>query len=249
MAYNLKKLGLRRSAPDARDRLYTSADFNPKKLVDLREWDSDMEDQENLGSCVGHAITTAYEVMLRIQYPDKFVELSRLFVYYNARLLENSVNEDVGATMRKALKGTEKYGLCTEALWPYDPAKFTVEPPDKCYVDGLTRTVRNYRSLDNSEDMFKVLGDNTPVLIGCSVYDSFYDVDINNPIIPLPTTNDNYAGEHAMCVLGYDLEKKLFLIKNSFGTSWGFEGYAWLPFKYTKEQVFERWCFDINLKK
>lgn len=243
------RLGLRRSAPDSRDRKFSAAETKPRDLVDLREWDSQMEDQGDLGSCVGHAITSAYEVMLKRQYPDQFVELSRLFVYYNARLLEESINEDVGATLRKALKSTERYGICSETLWPYDIAKFTVEPTEQCYEDGLTRTIKNYRALAHTEDAIKVLNADTPVIIGCSIYDSFYDVDVSNPIVPMPNSYDNYSGEHAICVLGYDLEKRLFLIKNSFGTNWGYQGYAWMPFRYAKDYVFERWCFDIVVKK
>ena len=94
----------------------------------MRKWDSVIEDQGDLGSCVGNAITNAYELQVRYLYPDKFVELSRLFVYYNSRLFDNSVDEDVGATVRDGLKAAQIYGICSEKLWPYDIKKFKIKP-------------------------------------------------------------------------------------------------------------------------
>ena len=51
---------------------------------------------------------------------------------------------------------------------------------------------------------------------------------------------------HAICIVGYDLTRKLFLIKNSFGTGWGDKGYCWMPFDYADRHVFERWVFRIS---
>jgi C1A family cysteine protease len=49
-----------------------------------------------------------------------------------------------------------------------------------------------------------------------------------------------------MTAVGYDLNRKQILVKNSFGTDWGTMGYGWLPFDYASTEGFENWIFDIS---
>lgn len=213
----------------------------------MREWDSLIEDQGQLGSCSGNAVTNAYELQVRRLYPDKFVELSRLFVYYNSRWLDNLVMEDAGAYIRDSMKALKQFGVCSEPLWPYNVNKFTVRPTDACYTDGLTRTITSYKSLQSTNDVLHAVNDNMPVIIGITVYDSFNKVSKHNSVIQPPTSRERYSGGgHAMTIVGYNLPKQQFLVKNSFGTNWGDRGYAWLPFDYTEGEVFEKWVFDIS---
>lgn len=242
-------VGMKLSSSDSRDYKYTikySRDTF-KDYVDLREFASPVENQANIGSCVGNSVTNAYELIVNQRKPEKFVELSRLFVYYNSRLLEGAPEEDDGTSLRAALKGTEIYGICTEALWPYDVTKFATKPSKEAYDNGLTRRIRNYRKLYTIESIVDTLNDSHPAIIGISIYNSFYQVSDVNPVVPEPTAADGYQGEHAVCVVGYDIPKRLLLIKNSFGTEWGDAGYAWLPFQYCKQYMFEAWVFDINV--
>jgi len=47
--------------------------------------------------------------------------------------------------------------------------------------------------------------------------------------------------------VGYDLNKKVLLARNSFGRDWGMEGYCYLPFDYVRQEVMDMWVFDIYL--
>lgn len=80
--------------------------------------------------------------------------------------------------------------------------------------------------------------------------DHIFSGDIFAGVTALTNLLDTMPGRgedgHAVTVIGYDLRRKQFLLKNSFGTHWGAGGYAWLPFEYEREYVFERWVFDIN---
>lgn len=213
----------------------------------MREWDSAIEDQGDLGSCQANAITNAYELQVRFLYPDKFTELSRLFVYYNSRLLDNSQLVDSGAYIRDGMKVVQKYGICSELLWPYDIKKFTVRPTDECYKDALSRTITSYQSLGTIDEILSAINENKPVVIGMTVYDSFNKVSKSDPVIHLPNQNElGTGGGHAMTIVGYNIDKRQLLIKNSFGKNWGDNGYAWLPFDYVESEGFEKWVFDIS---
>jgi C1A family cysteine protease len=99
----------------------------------------------------------------------------------------------------------------------------------------------------NSEDIVRSLDNNMPVVIGVDVFDSFLSLTKEDSVVKVPTTNDKLSGGHAMCVVGYNLENNMFLLKNSFGTEWGDDGYCWMPFDYLDYYAWDLWNFDISL--
>lgn len=246
MAHNLKfsDLKLRQSKPDPRDYAYQPSNTDLKRTVDLREWDSLVEDQYELGSCVGNAITNAYELQVKRQYPLTFKELSRLFVYYNARLLEGNTSTDEGASIRSGIKGLSKFGVCTEQLWPYVIENFDDRPPRECYIDAAPRKIPTYRRIENGSQAVDAIGNNYPVVMGIALYVKFAFLDESNYVVE-KESEDKFFGYHAVTAVGYDLDKEHFIVKNSFGNNWGLNGYFIMPFSYVDTEMFEAWIFDI----
>jgi len=233
------------SPRDKKDFVYSST-FKLDRSVDLRSYDSPIEDQGTLGSCVSHAVTSAYENMLRSSYND-MTELSRLFLYYHTRLLENSVSYDSGVIyLRSAMKAGNKYGICREDFWDYTISEFTFKPSEESYADALTRKIINYESVTNVTDIIDLLVKLKPVVIGFKVYPSFMGVNIDNSTIPIPSVTESSLGGHAVSIVGYIPEKQHFIIKNSFGASWGEAGYAYMPIEYVRLFAFDKWAFDIS---
>jgi len=88
--------------PDHRDLLYSA--IAPKvvrlpKKVDLQAKCSPVEDQGQLGSCTANSLVGALE-FLEKKDRAQFVDLSRLFIYYNGRVIEGTVDQDHGAFRR-----------------------------------------------------------------------------------------------------------------------------------------------------
>jgi C1A family cysteine protease len=234
---------------DWRDRYYDFARIeSPRERVDLRPWASPVENQDHLGSCVGQAVVGAYELLLNKADATKFTDLSRLFVYYNARLLDNSTNEDVGAFVRDGIKAIEKYGVCSEQIWPYLVERFAYAPSIQSYEDARTRLIKKYYRLKNVKDMIDALNADLPVVTSFNVYDSFDELEYSrNHILPMPRASENLVGGHAITFVGYDLSKKLFIARNSFGEDWGDRGYFLVPFDYAEKDFMDSWIFDIQL--
>jgi len=244
--YNLRNFNVIPSPEDLRDFRYKIKNVPIKLEIDLREWASPVEDQGTLGSCVSHALTSCFELMTKREMPEKFFELSRLFSYYHTRVLEESVKEDRGVVyIRNALKAAEKYGLCIEALWPYDVDQFKQQPTPNCYLDAASRKIIQYQSLESNLDILESINQNKPVMVGMIVYDSFMSITDNKPEIPMPGEYDFVIGGHAVAIVGYSLPKRQFIVKNSFGSDWGEAGYCWMPFEYFDKYVFEKWAFDL----
>lgn len=248
--YNLRNFNVHRSPIDHRDRAYKIQNVPLKLEINLREWDSPIEDQGELGSCVSHALTSCYELMVKKDLPDKFVELSRLYSYYHTRVLEENVNEDTGVVyIRNALKASSKYGICQEPLWPYDIEKFKQQPSPNCYLDAAKRKITKYQSLNTNLETLEALNQSKPVVIGMTVYDSFMTINEKNPEISMPGEYDYVIGGHAVCIVGYSLPKRQFIVKNSFGKDWGENGYCWMPFEYFDTYAFDKWMFNPDLSE
>ena len=209
---------------DDRDTKYLTSMSRLRDTVDLREWASLVEDQGNVGSCLGNAIANAYELLLKKDHPDQFVELSRLFIYYNARLIEGTVSEDSGATIRDGIKAASRYGICSEQLWPYDISKFDDKPTAECYTDAKQRLIVNYQRLEGVYSMLDALNHNKPLVLGMEIFNGFMKVSKEDPVVYVPMYQLTKAGGHAVCLVGYDLHANLFLAKYSFGTDWGYNG-------------------------
>lgn len=244
--YNLRNFNIRPSPSDTRDLRYKVQNVPIKLDIDLREWDSPVEDQGTLGSCVSHALTGSFELMVKKTMPDKFAELSRLFSYYHTRVLEESIESDAGVMyIRNALKAADKYGLCAEALWPYNVDKFNQQPTPVCYLDAASRKITQYRALDSNLDALEALNQGNPIILGMTVYDSFMSITDKNPVISMPGEYDFVIGGHSVAIVGYSLPKRQFIIKNSFGSDWGDGGYCWMPFEYFDKYIFEKWIFEV----
>jgi C1A family cysteine protease len=242
------RYSVRASRYDRRDRIYRPKLQPIRETVDLRPWASTIEDQQELGSCTGQAVAGAYELLLNKEYPDRFVDLSRLFVYYNARLIEGNVNEDQGAYVKDAIKATAEYGVCSEAIWPYRINQFNLVPTIASYEDAKKRKIKNYRKLTEFNDILDALNSNMPVVSAIQVYTSFdYLSRRNNYILETPSDSDNILGGHAVTLVGYDIPRQLVLIRNSFGPDWGVQGYFWATFDYVRNYFMDSWTFDIDL--
>lgn len=236
------------SVKDEHDFPYQQKNITVPQSVDLREWDSPVEDQGMLGSCVANAITNSYELMQRKEDISKFKELSKLYTYYHARYIEKSVDADYGVVyIKNALMAVKKFGICTEELWPYKINYFAKQPSPDCYADACTRRIPSYTYVNTLNNMLENITEYKPIVIGMTVYKSFMNLTKSDPVVPLPTETDLEVGGHAVTVVGYSIPDSTFLIKNSFGVDWGNNGYALLPFEYVRLYAFDKWVFDINI--
>jgi C1A family cysteine protease len=241
------KYNVRQDPSDWRDLPYSYSREPLRDIVDLRNYCSKVESQGHLGSCTGQAIVGAYELLLNKEVPDKFTDLSRLFVYYNARLIENVVDEDVGAYVRDAVKAVQKFGICSESIWPYQIQDYRITPSVQSYDDARHRNIQNYFRISQIEDTLDALNKEMPVVFSMKVYESFEELYDYGTTAKMPSTGESPIGAHAMCFVGYDLNKKVLLARNSFGVDWGMEGYCYLPFDYVRQEVMDMWVFDIYL--
>lgn len=224
--------------PDRRDFRFELT-FKPATLattlpasVDLRSKMSAVEDQGNLGSCTANALVGSLECLEGIK-KQAMVDLSRLFVYYNERVIEGTVRVDAGAMLRDGIKALAKQGVCSEKTWPYDIKRFSLRPTPTAYQEALERKIKSYHRLETLKDMKTCLASGYPFVFGFAVYESFESAEVaRTGIVPMPRDGEKYLGGHAVGAVGYDDSTGRALCRNSWGTKWGMQGYFTMPYEY-----------------
>ena len=221
--------------PDQRDFLYArlAAVLPPLPAqVDLRMYCSPIEIQGKLGSCTACALVGNLE-FLKKKTLKKLIDFSKLFLYYNERLIRHAQKNDSGASLRDGIKTLVKAGDCLENIWPYDVKKFAIRPSFNAYKNALNYQVTAYYRIHTIEEMKHTLSMGYPFVFGFAVYESFESKDVRKTgILPMPEIGERMVGGHAVCAVGYEDKKQYFIIRNSWGSSWGDHGYFYMPYHY-----------------
>ena len=242
--HKIHPYGWQKDKLDLRDKVmrYSTSTMEglPSK-IDLRQHCSPVENQATLGSCTANATMGALEY-LEIKdgvAASSFVNYSRLFVYYNTRVAMGTVDKDSGGFIREAVKAVADFGTCDELKWEYDITKFTTKPSDECYIDAATHKIVEFQRLDTLPDMLKCLADGFPIIFGFTVYNEFEGPTVaSTGVLNLPSPTEYAVGGHAVLAIGYDMEAKTVLVRNSWGHTWGQDGYFTMPFSYIGNPAF-----------
>jgi C1A family cysteine protease len=230
-----KRYGFRPDLPDQRDFRFESLQLKPTlhTSIDLRATCSPVKDQGQLGSCTANAFASAIEFLENKDKMTPDIYMSRLFIYYNERALEGTTRSDSGASLRDGIKSLVSQGCCPETEWPYIVSRFEIKPPNSCYTDGAKHIIQSYYRVITLNDMKTCLASGFPFVFGFTVYESFESNQVAlTGIVPMPAHNEQVLGGHACMVVGYDDTTQRFLVKNSWGTSWGMKGYFTIPYAY-----------------
>src|SRR5262245_21918994 len=151
MSRQTKRYGWIPDLPDHRDHLFAApaavlASLPPS--VDLRpQCPKEVYDQGALGSCTANAIAAAIAFDEMKQHQHKVFTPSRLFIYYNERAMEGSIDWDAGAMIRDGIKSVNKQGAPPETLWPYEINHFREKPPAAAYTEAAKHKALEYQRI------------------------------------------------------------------------------------------------------
>jgi C1A family cysteine protease len=221
--------------PDQRDLVFAAGRVGTlPPSVDLRPSCPPVYDQGQLGSCTANAIGAAIQYEQIRQKEAKPFAPSRLFIYYNERVMEHTVGQDAGAQIRDGMKSVNKIGACPETDWPYVIANFTRKPPPGTFKDApLGKAVLYQRVIQTLDQMKGCLAAGFPIVLGISVYESFESQQVaKSGVVPMPASSEKLLGGHAILAVGYHDTDQRFIMRNSWGTSWGMKGYFTIPYAY-----------------
>lgn len=229
--------GTGRDRPSALDWKYRPSPAIARRLplvVDLRRHCPPIYDQLHLNSCSAHALAAAFRFDdIKEGRPDDPAP-SRLFIYYNERVVANVVADNAPVGLRDGYRAIARFGACAEPMWPYAVRRFRRKPTPACYRSALGHRAIEYFRLDRALWKLRAcLAAAYPFVFGLAVHRSTLSRAVKRTgVVPVPTRRDAFVGGHAVLAVGYRLADRQCIIRNSWGRSWGDGGYGYLPFEF-----------------
>jgi C1A family cysteine protease len=240
--YNLKK-------SDHEKRLlvskYIAGETNsPQTLpvsVDLRAKFPPVWDQGQTSACTSFATCAA------IAYHNPSLDPSRAFLYWQERSIDGTTGQDSGSSLDTAVKAAEQFGTPPEQQWPFNQQTLFAPPPQNLYQVAVNGKVTQAYTVDEITEYKTALANGVPVIIGMQVFSFFESGDMAlSGVMKMPQPNESSLGGHAVCLVGYSDAQQAFLVRNSWGTDWGMNGYFWLPYQFAQNQQYVWDCYAIQ---
>lgn len=211
-------------------------------VIDYEENLPPVFDQGKLGTCVAASSAWGFKAAEEISQGDfPAGGLSAAFLYAMCKQMDGIPNQ-AGTYIRVAMKVLQQYGICSEALYPYSTLTSDVNvpaPPNTLLQVAQNYRIQTYAQLASPTDndlqarvgiLKQAIAREGPIEAALLVIENFLDVKGPDYIIPDP---EGYLlGGHAVCLCGYDDSRQAFLLRNTWGTTWGDKGYAWLPYHW-----------------
>lgn len=216
-----------------------------EKSVNLKDYFTKVKDQGEIGACTVFAIASIYEYILKRNSEEEY-DLSESFVYYNVRHMDGKELEDTGSSYQDVIQSIGEQGICKETLHPYTSLLSEV-PSDEAYLDGERRRITKALNVNIEEkDIKSAIQEGYPVAISLKIYNSF---QTTTGFVTRPTDEEIESadfGYHAMVIVGYSDDTKFFVVRNSWGDSFGDKGYCYIPYSYICDPSLNRMACIIK---
>lgn len=176
-------------------------------------------------------------------------QVSARMLYQNARLYDEWKGEDYeGSSCRGAMKGLLKHGVCSMKHWPYGTKKKPGLPQDGWEDDAAATPLGAYYRIatDWIVALQAAIKEVHAIYVSANVHDGWEQLkptkSIDTAVIAPPESSER--GGHAFTLVGYRADG--FIVQNSWGAAWGFQGFAVLPYEDWLENGYDAWVLALG---
>ena len=210
--------------------------------------------QGESSACTGFALASVVHHLQR-RRNARARPVSPWMIYSMARRYDEfpGAAEDTGSSLRGAMKGWYKHGVCRDKLWQgldMPPAAKNAE--DDWWLDAATRPLGAYYRVDSRSitDMHVALNEVGILYASVVCHDGWNQgMGAATPnagwwrIPPQKAAPDD--GGHAFAIVGYTREG--FIVHNSWGTDWGSGGLALLHYEDWIDNAMDCWVAQLGV--
>jgi papain like protease len=195
---------------------------------DLRSWFGPARDQGARPTCLSFATS---DVHTATRTP-RFIVLSVEYLYYKAVQRTSLPPSKSGVSIKTIGEALEFDGQPVEADWPYLPALpkdlSLWKPPGGLSV--FKKRIGNGRP--DVANVVSLLDQDHPSVVVARLSETFYQPDQDGFVTP--RAHDPDTGIHAVVAVGHGWRGSdlAILVRNSWGSDWGVDGYGWLSATY-----------------
>ena len=215
-------------------------------------------DQGQDGACTGFGLAATVNYLLwrssgmTLQARDR---VSPRMLYQLARYYDEWPDENYeGSSCRGALKGWQKHGVCSEALWPYSLEGADYIPPKPGWErDAVKRPLGVYYRIEKQSvvDLQSAINRTGAIFVSANVHEGWSGIGqkngkgISHATLPRIARSDQVLGGHAFALVGYN--EFGFIVQNSWGMEWGADGFAVLSYGDWVENGTDAWVVGLGV--
>lgn len=230
------------------DRLKMSIVSAPSEGEHIIPEHTPISEQGNAPSCTANVACDIAEALIGLEDVSKVVQLARRAAWWLARRQEGTEKEFCGVRLSTMFRVLAEIGACPESVWPYDPPsgneallEWATKKPKLAAMEIMSdNKLTGWAQIFEMEEALLDAIDyaifaNHPVGFGTAIDETFrqYRGDLDTVLRP-PENPDNVIGRHAIAIFGRRVKKQRrnYLIRNSWGTGYGFNGHVWVDQSY-----------------
>lgn len=222
-----------------------------------------VEDQGDSAACTGFALAAVANLLLHRAGREARPRVSPFMLYSMARRYDEfpGWTEDSGSSVRGALKGWFRHGVCAQPLFPdlaMPPPPPASEPPaEDWWLDAVRRPLGAYARLDPQDipALHAALAETGALLVSGACHRGWDALaqrrqpsrlrgPADLPVIERQAGDAEHAG-HAYALVGYDARG--FVVQNSWGPRWGARGLALLPYDDWLDHGWDCWVAQLGV--
>jgi Papain family cysteine protease len=238
-------LNVRPDTLDIRDRMYEPALIQLQSEIDNRKGNYIL-DQGSEGACTGFGLAAVIN-LLNVKKRNVKFKASPRMLYEMAKKHDEWPGEDyAGSSCRGAIRGWKNMGVCSDKDWPYKsdaPGQLTI---DRAYEARSNTLGAYYRLRAEISDYHAALNEVGAIYLSASVHAGWFKPKAKkkNALAVIQPSRD-IEGGHAFAVVGYNSDG--FIVQNSWGKSWGSDGFALWRYEDWIENVSDGWVFRLAI--
>ncbi len=217
-----------------------AADASRRTSVDNSANLPPIKSQGGQGSCTAWA--TGYYYKSYQEWQEHGWDLSQETHQFSPAFVYNNINGGVdgGSFPTDAFKLLVDHGCATWVQMPYNDTQYSNLPAENVYRGALPYRSQQAYYIDLVNDLQSLknhLQNGNVAVISIDIYDHFYDIANHGYVYSVSQMSGSDPGGHSVTICGYDNDlptpdgNGAFKIANSWGPSWGDNGFFWMTYE------------------